>query len=246
MTVESAVGEAVHILDEAERRAVDLRALGGVAVALRVGPGSPFEREPNDLDFATSKRHRAGVEHLLLDLGYGADEEFNFQAGRRRLLFHDPERDRQVDVFVDSFDMCHVIALEDRLAIEPRTLPLAELLLTKLQIVALNDKDAKDVCALMLVAEVGAEDGWAQINARRVAELCAGDWGLSRTVDLNLDRIVDRVPGLGLAKEQSERVTGGVVALRAAIEATPKSKRWRARARVGDRVRWYREPEEVG
>ena len=246
MTVEAAVAEAVRILDEAERRETDLRALGGVAVALRVGPGSPFEREPNDLDFATSRHHRGAVEQLLVDLGYRADEEFNFQAGRRRLLFHDEERDRQVDVFIDSFDMCHVIALEDRLVVERRTLPLAELLLTKLQIVALNDKDANDVCALLLAADVGTEDGWTEINASRVAQLCAADWGLWRTVDVNLDRIVDRLPSLDLGAEGTERVKGGVGALRAAIEATPKSKRWRARARVGDRVRWYREPEEVG
>ena len=246
MTVEAAVAEAVRVLDEAERRAIDLRTLGGVAVALRVGPGSPFQREPQDVDFATSRHHRGAVERLLVDLGYEADEEFNFQAGRRRLLFHDPERGRQVDVFIDSFDMCHVIALEDRLVVEPRTLPLAELLLTKLQIVALNDKDANDVCALLLAADVASDDGWARINATRVAEMCAGDWGLWRTVDLNLDRIVDRLPGLGLATEEEERVERGVAALRAAIESVPKSRRWRARARVGDRIRWYREPEEVG
>ena len=37
-----------------------------------------------------------------------------------------------------------------------------------------------------------------------------------------------------------------VKALREAIDAAPKSARWRLRARVGERVAWYAEPEEVG
>ena len=36
-----------------------------------------------------------------------------------------------------------------------------------------------------------------------------------------------------------------VAALRAAIEGAPKSGRWRLRARVGERVTWYAEPEEM-
>lgn len=247
MTLSGAVPEAVRLLDDAERRGVDLRALGGVAVALRAGPESPFQREPEDLDFAIRRRERTAVEELLVEAGYAPDQEFNVQAGHRRLLFHDAARGRQVDVFIDQFDMCHLIALEDRLTVDPLTLPLAELLLTKLQIVELNDKDADDVCALLLVADVGAEDGWSQLNAARVAEMCASDWGLWRTVDINLERVQARVaPPSRLPVEDSERVQRNVATLRAAIAARPKTVRWRTRARVGDRVRWYREPEEVG
>jgi hypothetical protein len=246
MTLAGAVPEAVRLLDAAEHRAVLLRALGGVAVALRIGSESPFQREPQDLDFATHRRHRGAVEQLLVDEGYAADQEFNVQAGHRRLLFHDPARNRQVDVFIDSFDMCHVIPMGDRLTVEPRTLPMAELLLTKLQIVELNDKDIGDACALLLAAEVAPDDGWAQISATRVAQMCAGDWGLWRTVDMSLDRVVSRLTALGLTVEQTGRVEGNVGALRAAMDAAPKTVRWRARARVGDRVRWYGQPEEVG
>ena len=35
-------------------------------------------------------------------------------------------------------------------------------------------------------------------------------------------------------------------ALSTAIEMRPKSARWRLRSRIGDRMTWYREPEEVG
>ena len=34
--------------------------------------------------------------------------------------------------------------------------------------------------------------------------------------------------------------------LRIRVDEEPKSPRWRIRARVGERVKWYEEPEEVG
>ena len=39
--------------------------------------------------------------------------------------------------------------------------------------------------------------------------------------------------------------TAYLAALGRAIEAAPKSLRWKARARVGERVRWYEQPEET-
>jgi hypothetical protein len=34
-------------------------------------------------------------------------------------------------------------------------------------------------------------------------------------------------------------------ALAARIEAAPKSRRWRMRAKIGERKRWYELPEEI-
>jgi Uncharacterised nucleotidyltransferase len=239
------VDEAVRLLDLAGRSGVALRAMGGVAVRLRLPPEASerFRRPLNDIDFATSKAHGRRVESLLTSTGYAANENFNALHGARRLMFFDAQ-DRKIDVFVDWFQMCHELPIGERLECEPVTLPLAELLLTKLQIVKLDHKDFADMYALLLTHDVGDDDG-DTINAARVAFLCARDWGLCRTSTLNLDRLVEESAGFDLAAEDRAAVAAKVGQIRSAIEAEPKSGKWKLRARLGDRVRWYEEPDEV-
>ena len=40
-------------------------------------------------------------------------------------------------------------------------------------------------------------------------------------------------------------VPAQVRAIQAAIEAAPKTRGWKMRSRVGERIRWYETPEEV-
>jgi hypothetical protein len=140
--------------------------------------------------------------------------------------------------------MCHKVPVGERLVLEPETLPLAELLLTKLQIVELNDKDVRDVLALLLGHEVGEEDG-ELVNAGRVAALCASDWGLWRTITANLEALDADAVSYALSLEEQAVVSRRIRALLERIEAEPKSRAWRLRARIGERVRWYELPEEV-
>jgi hypothetical protein len=164
--------------------------------------------------------------------------------GARRLLFYDEPNDRQVDVFVGTFEMCHQLPLEERLELEPRTLPLAELMLTKLQIVKLNEKDRYDLYSLLLTHEVADHDNDA-INAGWIAELCSRDWGLYRTVQINLERLRTQLAVPGLEPAELEVIRRRVGEIEQAVERSPKSAKWKMRARVGDRVRWYEDPEEI-
>lgn len=247
MTIEADIlGEAQRLLLCADVAAVPLRALGGAAISLRLGERMPagLRREIADIDFATLKRSGRAVETLLTDEGYEPNATFNSLHGARRLLFYDADHHRQVDVFVGGFEMCHEIPLEGRLMSEPQTLPLAELALTKLQIFKLNHKDLKDLCALLAVCRVDEGDGDA-INAAHIAELCARDWGLYRTTTLNLQRLRDGYLAVDLPEVQRERLSVAIERLADAIEEQPKSGRWRMRARVGERMRWYEDPDEV-
>jgi hypothetical protein len=160
--------------------------------------------------------------------------------GKERLLFYDNPNGRQVDVFVSSFRMCHEIPLEDRLSVDKDTVPLAELLLTKLQIIELNEKDVRDTVALLLEHDVTDDD--SGVNASHVATLCANDWGLCRTISQNLNALRDRVGGYEV---DGEAVSSRVGHILERIEAEPKSRSWRMRAKVGERKRWYQLPEEV-
>ena len=239
--------EAERLLELAEREGVPLRLLGGLAIRLRARGGLPpaFARTYADLDFVTGKRASGQAQSLFRDAGYEPQKAFNALNGSERLLFFDDANGRQVDVFVGQFSMSHSIPVNDRLELEPATLPLAELLLTKLQIAELNEKDVRDALALVHLHDVGEADG-ETINAARIAELCAGDWGLWRTITGNLETTREHADRYELSDEEQATVRARIEALLARIEAEPKTRGWKLRGKIGERKRWYETPEEVG
>jgi hypothetical protein len=160
------------------------------------------------------------------------------------MLFFDTDHDRQVDVFVGAFRMCHEIPLNERLEAQDRTVPLAELLLTKLQIVELNEKDIRDTLLLVHGHEIADHDG-AAINGRRIAELCAGDWGLWRTITANVENVLGHAAEYDVPQPDRDRIEIRLRDVLDRIENEPKSRGWKLRAKIGERKRWYELPEEV-
>ncbi len=238
--------EARRVVAAAGAQGLALRLLGGLAVALHAPSAAlpALARTYADIDLVAPARQGSAAERLLAGLGYQPDREFNLLNGAERLLFRDPPHSRQIDVFVGGFSMCHRIPVAERLELEPLTLPLAELLLTKLQIVQLNEKDLRDICALLLDHPIGQGDA-ETVNAERVARLCGEDWGLWKTVSLGLGRVRAFATASGLDPQAAHTVDGRAAALLAALEQTPKSLRWKLRAAVGERVQWYELPEDV-
>jgi hypothetical protein len=237
--------EARRLLAEIDRRGLEMRLIGGMAIRLLAGErlDPAFERPIEDLDFVVSKRHRRDAEALLREAGYEGDEQFNALNGARRLLYHDPGHGRQIDVFIETIEMCHVLPMADRLAARRDSLPAADVLMTKLQIIDLNEKDRGDLYALLLSHEVGAGD--ASLDLERITGLTANDWGLQHTFELNLERLRSGLAEQALGPEQAQAIVSRIDELAAAMERAPKSRRWKLRARVGERKRWYVEPEEV-
>ena len=230
------------MLDELERRGVMARAVGGLAVHLRCPSANqpPLARAYKDLDLAIRRSAGRPLGDALEDLGYEPDKEFNALHGRERMMFWDVENERQLDVFVDRMVLCHTLEFADRLTLEPRTLPLADLLLAKLQVVEVNERDLKDAAALLADHELGP-DGIAE---GRVVELLANDWGWWRTTTATLERLADYATRLD-AFAGAAAVVQRATALRERIDAAPKSRRWRMRAKIGERKRWYELPEET-
>ncbi len=240
------VEEAERLLEIAGRDGATVALLGGVAVRLRapeVPP--PLDREYRDLDFAVPKGGGGAAAKLLREHGYEPEVVFNAMNGKERMLFHDPEHGRQVDVFVGSFRMCHEIPFTDRLNPGEPTVPLAELLLTKLQIVELNEKDVRDTLLLFHGHDVADHDGDA-VNGDRIGKLCASDWGLWRTITANLARCREHLDDYALSEADRHRIGTRLTTLLERIEQAPKSRGWRLRAKIGERKRWYDLPEEVG
>jgi hypothetical protein len=240
------VQEAARLLSRASERGVLLRLIGGLAVRLHSPNGihPVLERGFKDIDFVSRRDRGKQIGGFFAEMGYEPNKVFNTMNAGRRLLFWDTGNGRRVDVFLGSFEMCHSIPLERRLEVDPVTIPLAELLLTKLQIVQLNEKDVRDILALLHEHEVGDGDNEV-INAHQIARLCATDWGLWRTCQLNFDRIRSAIETYGFSPDERATLSARLATLAGRVDAEPKSTAWRLRARIGDRKRWYEEPEET-
>ncbi len=238
--------EAQRIVEAADARGITLRLLGGLAVRLHSPSANhrSLARAYPDIDFATPVRRPAPLESLIAGLGYDPNKTFNLFNGDSRLLFYDPRHERQIDVFVGGFEMCHRLPITERLGRERLTLPLAELLLTKLQIVQLNEKDIRDICALVLDHPL-AEADEETINLPRVVEVCAADWGLWKTVGLSLMKVQDFCLAHDLDPAHRATIVERLNLLKAALDESPKPLKWKLRAAIGEKVQWYDLPEEV-
>ena len=245
------VAETRRIIEAADASGVTIRAVGGVGVALvaptvtRLRPTRTY----HDIDLV-APAGAAKIIRLMTDLGYTPAKTFNALNGSERLLFHDADG-RRIDVFIDTLRMCHELRLRERLAVEawPLTLAPADLLLSKLQIVELTERDAQDVLALLVDHELSEGDG-AGLGLRRLREVCDRDWGWWRTVDGNLAALVARwieplEPHESAPVGARSRATDRARALRDALASSPKTLAWKVRAAIGPRVRWYDVPEEV-
>lgn len=240
--------ELYRLVSAAQEQGIFLRILGGLAVKVHSPHANhrALERSYPDIDFVTDKESAKRLIDFLPEMGYTPNKTFNTLSGDRRQLYYDEDHGRQIDVFIGDFTMCHTLPLADRLEIEPITIPLAELFLSKAQIVTLNRKDVLDLLALILDHEAGPGDE-ETINTDLIAGLCAKDWGLYTTVSLNNQKLREFVDNGEVELEEAERETikARLAAIQAAMDAAPKTRRWKMRDKVGTRVRWYEEVEEV-
>lgn len=241
----SIVEEARRLMEAAHREDVPVRLIGGLAIRLHVERMHPaLERPYEDIDLVTHRKGAKATGAFLGRMGYEANARFNATNAGRRMVFYDGVHGRQVDVFVGAFEMCHRLAVADRIELEHFSIPLAELLLTKLQIVELNRKDVVDIATILLEHDVAEADD-ESVNAAVIARALASDWGLWRTVKGSVATTRSMLDDLALARCERERIGERLDRLWTRIEQEPKSLRWRSRARVGERARWYQEPEEI-
>jgi hypothetical protein len=223
-----------QLTSTAEERGVALRALGGVGILLHcpVARSNGPHRTFADLDVAVPRDAARRVPALFQAAGYEADRRFNAAQGDRRMIFHGPVG--KIDVFVGVFEMCHRLDLSPRLALERDTLTASDLLMTKLQVVEVNQKDVDDTALLLSEHELREGPG-DHIDIAYLRTLVYDDWGLWRTATGTLELVADRrVDVAGPARE-----------IASALGDAPKGKRFRMRARIGERKRWYELPDEI-
>jgi len=246
-TLPDVLDETNRLIDAARTQNIFLRLIGGLAVRVHSGDYKRFfTREYPDIDFVASTDDRRRLEPFFLGMDYTPNKQFNLLNGSRRQIYLDDSTGRHIDIFIGEFEMCHRIPLNGRLHLDPVTVPLAELLLSKAQIVELNRKDALDIASLLLYNELGDDDD-GRINLRRIAQLCSDDWGLYKTTSINLRRVEEIVveKELNLTQKERDLILDCVRRIQRTFEEMPKPLAWQLRDRVGTRVRWYTEVEEV-
>jgi len=247
--LDDALDEALRLIGAAQSEGMPMRLFGGIAVYLHVPLWSVRKGRPRkDIDFIVRREDRRGIEQLLERLGYSPDRQQNAVYGHKQLYFVDAVSGRPIDVVIDQLEMCHTLELRNRLKTDDHTLPIADLVLSKLQVVKPERKDLLDVIALICEFPLAQDDHG--INVPHILRLLSTDWGWWRTSTGNLDQIAALIPTLSAEEldfgrhpkyDPFEQVT----ALRQVIDDSPKSFKWKIRSKVGDRAVWYDEPEEV-
>ena len=247
ITSQEILAEMLRLVGAAEAKNLQIRAIGGLAVQAHNKSNHPlFIREFADLDFVVAKKQRRDFETFMPETGYSPDKQFNVLNGSERQIYTDNKSGMKVDIFVGDFEMCHKIPLEERLKFDPVTIPLAELFLSKTQIVQLNRKDMLDITSILFNNETGSDD-IEKINLKVIAQLCSQDWGLCKTTSINLDQVAALMKQEDLSLSEAERnlVLIRIGEIKRTFEEMPKPIAWQLRDRVGTRVKWYMEVEEV-
>ncbi len=237
--------EAINLVERAAIDSLVLRITGSVAVRLRCDQHWPLlsrlgRRPYHDIDFWGLGKDQQRIEHFFAALGYVVDPKCKHmhEWGIKRLIFDHPRSAVKVDVFMDELVMAHTIDFKDRLLLDYPCVSLADLLLSKLQIHEITENDLMDLVVLLLEYPFGR--GERHIDIDHVARVLARDWSFWYEATVNIGKI-----RLALARYDvlDERVKASLEArlteFEARMESEPKDRRWKIRAAVGTRKRWY-------
>jgi hypothetical protein len=239
---------AEEVVEEAKRTKIALRIVGSAAVLLHcpkfLDLRKKLGRRVQDADFVSYSKYASKISELFEELGFSENVTLSAFGGGR-LLFEDKTNGFHSDVFLDKLVMNHEIDFSKRLESDYPTVPLAELLLSKLQIVKLNEKDIIDAVLLLREHELGENDKDA-IDARRVSEILSRDWGFCHTVEINMKKVASSLSFYPvLSEEDKHDISAKLSSLLSTILDKPKSMSWKLRARAGESIMWYQEVEEV-
>ena len=242
------VDRALSLVEQAKEQKISLRILGSLAYRLHCPANlqlfEEMKRDLTDIDFAARGDQRKEIRSFLERLGYDIDQDLLVATEGARYFFMDRASGTGVDVFFDELFFCHQIPLRDRLELDSPTITLADLVLEKMQIVEINPKDIKDTLVLLLEhpLESGQRDA---VDGQYIATLLANDWGFYYTVTTNLGKLRSLGDEYGTLTESQWQIVGARISeLERMIEEEAKTRRWKLRARIGPRVKWYQEVAE--
>jgi hypothetical protein len=243
---------ACFLVDKGAKQGVTLRILGSLAARYHMedtgGLLDLLKRVPtHDIDFMGYSKEQAQADRMFKDLGYEPDRSvaFSQEYGVQRLIYHQREQGIMAEIFLDELRMAHTLDFRGRLELDSPTISLVDLLLSKLQIIKINEKDLKDMIALLAEHDLGSGDR-ELIDIDYLLKLVSEDWGLYYTSTTNLGKVkqwVQRYEVIDNTTRQNVEDKLDIITHR--MEGQPKSRRWKLRARIGTRVKWYSDVGDV-
>jgi hypothetical protein len=242
ITTEQYYLEAARIFDQAKAGALTLRFLGSLAFRMHcpkyIHLLDEMKRELTDIDFVGLSRERTKLIPFMKGIGYEVDRDVMVGTEGERFCFASAETGICIDVFIDKLNYCHPIHLKDRLELDNPTISLADLLMEKMQIVEINAKDLKDTVVLLAEHELGGAER-EKIDIDYISKILSNDWGFSHTFLTNLEKCENFMQAAGDIAVPKEVVISRIRDINKTIEQTPKSLRWKTRAGIGTRMKWY-------
>ncbi len=243
--------EAIRLIEAASGRSLHLRVTGSIAIRMHSQQHAPLldamgRRRFRDIDFWGYAKEQKQIEQLLEKDGYLADPTIKqaHEWGVKRLIYENPETHIKIDVFMDELVMAHTIHFKGRLDLDHPTIGLADLLLSKLQIHQITENDLIDTIVLLAGHQLGSGDR-ELIDMPYILEILRNDWGFTYTVLDNLKKTREALARYDLPAEIADRVRTRIAAMTEQIDTAPKSTRWKLRARLGARSKWYEDVDEV-
>jgi hypothetical protein len=244
--------EADVLLGVAKERRLTLRLTGSLAIKSHCAGSSHLlealgRRPYRDIDLMGVWKQNRDIAHMFEERGYVADPEIKQaqEFGVKRLIHEHPDTGIKIDVFMDDLVMAHTVPFGGRLELDDPTISVTDLLLSKLQIHEITENDLIDTVVLVADHDLGAGDR-EHIDDGYVAGIMSKDWGFWYTTLGNLEKLQDAVARYdALPPETGATVGERFARLKTRIDDTSKSGKWKLRARVGTRARWYEEVAEV-
>jgi hypothetical protein len=241
--MENVLDESIRIITRAREKGIVLRLIGGLAIRQHCGELAFCDREYGDIDLVGRSRQASAIIETIEEFGYHEGNIYTMISGGTHLLFERPGSKDHVDVFLDKLQMEHDIDLRDRLDIEENTISVSDLLICKLIIKNLNEKDYRDIVTIVKDVPLGHEDIPKTVNIDYIAALCSQNWGLNQDIFTAIDACVDFLKTYHFDEPTLEELQRRFAELREAIENHPKSIKWTLRSYFGKRLAWRNEVE---
>ncbi len=259
------INDAYRIVNEAQKKGIIIRVIGAVAIRIhskdfeelhkRLGRLGEGKQNFSDIDFVGYSKQKKLIEKFFeKDIGFIPDKRINLLFGHKRLIFYHPKNWYHSDIFFDALEFSHDIFFgkapgKGRLELDSPTIPLSDLVLEKLQIHEINEKDIKDLIVLFRAHDIGETDEREVINAKYIAKILADDWGFWYDATTNLKKVKlfakRYLEDNKIGQEDYDDVVKKIDLLLDYIDKEPKTKRWKKRAKIGTKKMWWRPVEEV-
>src|SRR5208282_6556693 len=258
------IDEAINIANIAESKSVTLRILGALAIRIHItnsvdlfsklGRLGNVNRLFTDADFVAYSKQRHKVRGLF-------EDQFKFQItsyailqSKNRIIYSHPDGKFKVDIFFDALNFSHEVRFGNepkngRLKLDSPTIPLGDLVLEKLQIHEITEKDIKDLIAVLYEHRIGSDQDREMIDAKHIATTLADDWGFWYDANMNLAKVLTLAAGYQtdglISSDVLTNVKDKIDQLKQYVDAEPKSKDWNLRNQVGIKKQWWQGVEEL-